>query len=225
MSLCFLHQSGQSLSDHQRPLAVPPYPDSIAITSPDRSVGRRPSQPSVRVRCPRLTRLLGLVLLGGLTACGSPSPDAPVSSQTTGSADAADAPRARLAAHEPTRQARMQTTSLETTTQQASTTGARITDASRTTNPVSIASPVNTPQPDAPAAADQAHYEARQEWLAELREHPVATVRLQALELWAQQPGDDIEPMLEALGDDDEQVQARAEELWEQQFTREETEQ
>jgi hypothetical protein len=59
--------------------------------------------------------------------------------------------------------------------------------------------------------------------LAELREHPNATVRLQALELWAQQPGDDLESMLEALGDDDEQVQARAEELWAQQLTREET--
>jgi hypothetical protein len=58
--------------------------------------------------------------------------------------------------------------------------------------------------------------------LAELGAHPDATVRLQALELWAQQPGDALDPELYALLDDeDESVRARAEALWEQQLTEE----
>ena len=150
-----------------------------------------------------------------LVGCGSPSPDGPVSGPTSGSA----------AAHEPASRAPTQTSPLGPPAQQTSTTGARSTDASRASSPVPTASPTNTPQPEARAEVDQAQYEARQQWLAELREHPIATVRLQALELWAQQPGDDLDPVLEALGDDDKQVQARAEELWEQQLTREEAEQ
>ena len=167
-----------------------------------------------------------------LVGCGSPSPDGPVSGPTSGSAaavvvspPAGDAPRADPAAHGPASLAPTQTSPLGPTAQQISTTGARSTDGSRASSPVSTASPTNTPQPDARAEADQAQYEARQQWLAELREHPIATVRLEALELWAQKPGDDLDPVLEALGDDDEQVKVRAEELWKQQLTREEAKQ
>ena len=171
----------------------------------------------MRLRCQRLARLLGLVLLVGLSACGSPSPDAPVASDG-------------LAAHEPARQAQTQTSPLGPTTQQASTPGPRITDASRATNPApnahvqTAASPTNTPQPDERADANQAQREARQLWFEEVRENPDVTVRLQALELWAEQPGDDIDPLAYALVDEDEEVRARAEELWEQQLTREEAE-
>jgi hypothetical protein len=59
-------------------------------------------------------------------------------------------------------------------------------------------------------------------YFAEVREHPDVTVRLQALELWAEQPDHDIDPLTFALVDEDDQVRARAEELWEQQLTREE---
>jgi hypothetical protein len=48
-------------------------------------------------------------------------------------------------------------------------------------------------------------------------------VRLQALELWAQQPSDEIDPVTYALVDEDEQVRTRAQELYEQQLTREAT--
>jgi hypothetical protein len=58
--------------------------------------------------------------------------------------------------------------------------------------------------------------------LAELRGHPDAAVRLQALALWAEHPDDDLEPVFEALEDDDEQVRTRAEALYEQQLAREE---
>jgi hypothetical protein len=68
------------------------------------------------------------------------------------------------------------------------------------------------------AEAEQAQREARQQWMAALRESPDAPVRLHALNLWAQEPDDDLEPLFEALGDDDEAVQARAEEVWEEQL-------
>jgi hypothetical protein len=58
-------------------------------------------------------------------------------------------------------------------------------------------------------------------WFAEVREHPDVTVRLQALEVWVQQPGDALDPVTYALVDGDESVRARAQELWEQQLTRE----
>ena len=61
-------------------------------------------------------------------------------------------------------------------------------------------------------------------WFAELRESPDVTVRLQALEAWAQQPGTGIDPLTYALVDEDEAVRARAEELYEQQLAREEAE-
>jgi hypothetical protein len=47
------------------------------------------------------------------------------------------------------------------------------------------------------------------------------TARLQALEFWAQQPGDALDPVTLALVDEDESVRTRAQELWEQQLTRE----
>jgi hypothetical protein len=166
------------------------------------------------LRCPRLARLLGFVLFAGLSACGSTSPDGPVSSHTSA---------ALLAA----RQTPTPASPLGPPTQPAA--GGRITDASRAGRPApdgraqTAASPRDRPPPDEPSTADQAQREARQLWFAEARENPDATVRRQALELWAEQPGEDMDPLTYALVDEDEQVRARAEELWEQQLTREET--
>jgi hypothetical protein len=178
---------------------------------------------------------LGLAVgLTALVGCGNPTPDAPVSGHTTGSADAVVSPHAGgaasagPAAQAPARQAPTQTSPLDPPAQQAPKPDALITDASRTTTTAhntrvqTAAAPADRAAPDEQTTADQAQREARQQWLAELRAHPDATVRLQALDLWAQEPGDDIESVLDALGDEDEQVQARAEELWEQQLIQEE---
>jgi hypothetical protein len=144
-----------------------------------------------------------------LVGCGNPTPEGSVSSHTTGSANAvvsppvADAPRVDLAApHAPTPETRS-------------------TDTSRATSPVPAATPADPPLSDAQTPADQAQREARELWFAELRESPDVTVRLQALEVWAQQPGDSIDPLTFALVDEDEDVRARAEALWEQQLARE----
>jgi hypothetical protein len=163
--------------------------------------------------------------------CGSPSPDAPVSGHTTGSAEAirsapaGDVPRTNPGANAPARQASTQTSPLGPTAQQASIPGALITDASRATSPApdariqTPASPTGTQQPDERADAECAQREARYNWGTEVWEHPDVTVRPQALELWAEQPDDEIDPVTYALVDQDEQEWAQ--ELWEEQFIQE----
>ena len=180
-----------------------------------------------------------LVFAFGITAlvgCGNPAPDAPVSGHSTGSVGAVassptdDAASAGLVAHEPAQQASTQTPHLGPPAQPASKPGALITDASRATSLThnarvqTEASPADTPPIDEQTTADQAQRESWQRWFEEVRENPDVTVRLQALELWAEQPGEDMDPLTYALVDEDEEVRARAEELWEQQLTREEAE-
>jgi hypothetical protein len=159
-----------------------------------------------------MTRWHRLGIAVGLTAlvgCGNPSPESPVSGHSTGLAAAVVAIPAGTAPPAP---------------------DTRRTDASRATSPVPdarvppAAASAGTPPPDERAAADQAQREAREMWFAELRESPDATVRLQALEAWAQQPGTGIDPLTFALVDEDEAVRARAEALDEQQLAREEAE-
>ena len=179
-------------------------------------------------------RLGVAVGIAALVGCGNQTPDAPVSGTSTGSAGAVasspegDAASAGPVAHEPARQAPTQTAPLGPPVQQASTLEGRITDVSRATSPMSdarvqtAATPAATQQSDERVDTDQAQRETRQLWFEEVRENPDVTVRLQALELWAEQPGDGIDPLTYALVDEDEQVRARAEELWEQQLTKEE---
>jgi hypothetical protein len=149
-----------------------------------------------------LNAILALALLVGLAACGSPAPDGPWSGSTS-AARQAPTPASPLGPPETAAERRSP-------------------DAPRATSPAPAAAPADPPPSDAQPPAEQAQQEARERWFAEARENPDATIRLQALEVWAQQPGDDIEPVLEALGDEDEAVQARAEALWEQQLAREE---
>ena len=63
-------------------------PDPLSIMSSERVEEMRPSRSCLLVRGPRLARLLSLVLFVGLSACGSPSPEAPRSDLTSGSAGA-----------------------------------------------------------------------------------------------------------------------------------------
>ncbi len=167
---------------------------------------------STMARWYRLGIAIGVTALVG---CGAPTPDGPVSSPSTGSADAVvspptgDAPRAGLAAP------------------QAPTPETRSTDSSQTTSPApdarakTAASPAD-PLPSDARAVGQVQRKVQELWYAEVREHPDATVRLQALELWAQKPGVAIDPVIDALIRLDEQAQARAEALWEQALAQEE---
>ncbi len=65
--------------------------------------------------------------------------------------------------------------------------------------------------------------DARAQWYATARESPEVTVRLQALEQWAQQPNETLDPVTYALVDEDDTVRARAQTLYEQQLVREAT--
>ena len=173
--------------------------------SPARAASLRPGVPGP---CPRLARCLGLVLLVGLSACGSPPPEAPQSGSSTSSADAVVARTAGDAARAPALPA-------------APAAERRSPDAAGATSPAPA--PADPTSADARAAIEQAQQEARQQWFAEMRESPDATVRLQALALLTPQPGAAFDSELYAfLGDDDEQVRDQAQALWAQQIAQEE---
>ena len=96
---------------------------------------------------------------------------------------------------------------------------------------VALASPSATaPAHRAAANASAAHSStspyvnladtAEASWLAASREDPDPSVRLHALEVWAQPPGESLDPVTYALVDPDESVRARAQELLEQELGR-----
>mgnify|MGYP001563560496 FL=1 len=154
----------------------------------------------------------GCLFLLGLSACGSPSPEAPGSGQVTGAAGAVLSSPAGAAAD----------TGLSAPP--ASKPDLLNTDASRRTSPATnsraplTASPAAPPAPDEKIIAEQALRQARERWYAEMRESPDVTARLQALEVWAQQPKEGLDPVGFALVDEDDSVRTRAQELWEQQL-------
>ena len=63
---------------------------------------------------------------------------------------------------------------------------------------------------------DDVQREARQKWYAEMREAPEVSLRLHALDVWAEHPNDGIDPLTYALVDADESVRTRAQELYSQ---------
>lgn len=174
--------------------------------------------------------LLGVVAgIIALVSCGNPTSDYSASSRATASSDAVvssstSAPSsAGLTPQKPTGQSPTQAPLLRLPDQQvpAQETLTRKDPRAADDNARVQA---NTP-PEAPsqvtqqAQAEQAQYEARHNWLSEIRENPNASVRLMALEIWAQHPDLDIDPRTFAMEDDNEQVQARALELWEKYVT------
>jgi len=57
-------------------------------------------------------------------------------------------------------------------------------------------------------------------WLTDALNDPDPKVRIQALETWAQHPGEKLDPVTHALVDPDESVRARAQELFEEAMAR-----
>jgi hypothetical protein len=150
--------------------------------------------------------LLPLVL--GLTACGSPPTEQPGAGPVMGSTGAvASAPASRAADSATPPEAKPEGLSAE---------------ASGHTSPLSNSRGPSVVSPaDQAAAAEQDLRTAREIWYGEMRESPDVTSRLQALEFWAQQRNDSLDPVTFALVDEDETVRTRAQELYEQQLMRE----
>jgi hypothetical protein len=69
-------------------------------------------------------------------------------------------------------------------------------------------------------SAEQVQWQA---WFAAARDSPDVAVRLQALETWAQHPGEALDPVTYGLVDEDEQVRSRAQDFYQQQLAREAT--
>lgn len=96
--------------------------------------------------------------------------------------------------------------------------------------PAPLSQPPLIPSPSAPPRAGEAapasvaaEQAAWREWYAAARESPDVSVRLQALEQWAQRPGDQLDPVTYGLVDEDDTVRARAQGLYEQHVQREAT--
>lgn len=178
----------------------------------------------------RVLRAGWCIFLLGLTACGNPSPEAPRSGPAMGLAGAGLSSTvggpAGAGTNDPASPTLTPSSPLGPTARDTSQSGTHSPDASRVPNAApntharTAASTADIQSPDEKMKTDQAQRAARQSWYAAVREHPDVTVRLQALELWAQQPGDALDPVTYALVDGDESVRARAQELYEQQLTR-----
>lgn len=167
-------------------------------------------QPVTLQRLRGWDRWLAVSLWLGLTACGSPAPETPgpvagsVSTATsTVGKDRAATGRATSPRLAPLNPDTINVAPKVPAQQAASTADRRV--------------------PDEQTNATQTQRDAWTQWYATVRESPDVTVRLQALEQWAQQPNEHLDPVTYALVDEDETVRARAQTLYEQQLVREAT--
>ena len=136
---------------------------------------------------------LGLLLLS-VSGCGTPTAEPPSAGQRSASASVSKPEQTGVAASQAIPAAR-QAAPLPRAASHVSDTQAG-------------------PEPT-PSAAWQQWYEAA-------RDSPEVTMRVQALEQWAQRPGDPLDPVTYGLVDPDETVRSRAQALYEQYLAREE---
>lgn len=90
---------------------------------------------------------------------------------------------------------------------------ARVTSRGRQSAPASAITSLIPPSVNQADPAEAA-------WLTAAREDPDPSVRLHALEVWAQRPGESLDPVTYALVDPDDSVRARAQELMERELAR-----
>lgn len=74
--------------------------------------------------------------------------------------------------------------------------------------------------PSATRENEQYRTEEMPAWLAEALDDPDPHVRIQALETWAREPKEMLDPLTYALVDPDQSVRARAQELLEEEMVR-----
>jgi hypothetical protein len=156
-----------------------------------------------------LSTAIGTVLIAGLSGC-SPTASDPIGHTTP------DTPSRQTASATLSPQSRALDTHAHATSQPTlEPTPERLAPDAGPQPPSSrdAARPVPT-EPDPSTAA-------RQQWFTEARTQQDVAVRRQALELWAEQPSQNLDPVTYALVDEDESVRTRAQELYEQQLERE----
>lgn len=149
---------------------------------------------------PRGLYLIGGGLLGllfGLSGCGNSTPEAPTS----------------LGSHEATTPA---STVPDSTVTKENMTAQRVA-------PQHGSGPPATSPSEANSQAVSREQLMREQWYAAARESSDVTVRLQALEIWVQQPGQPLDPVTYGLVDENESVRARAQEVYAQRLAWEET--
>lgn len=171
-------------------------PAPTSTTSPERSKDMRSLHPCMRRRCPRLAQLLSLLLLVGLSGCGpAPSDNAPRLE-----------PRASLGGPSELQPISQHTPSPRTDP---------FTPAARS---VPFAAPSGANHAPEPAAQEEPapvpEHLVLPTWIAQALNAPEVSVRLRALDAWAQQGAHaSLDPLIVALDDEDEDVQTKAIEI------------
>jgi hypothetical protein len=173
----------------------------------------RPSRSCLCLLCPRLALLLSLMLFAGLASCGPATSDNAPSLESRASGVgpplSKQGPSQRNAPFTPA----ASPLPLASVNGTGSASG-------RETDPGGN-SPHAVPVPSS-APARPADTLVVPAWMAKELDSPDVSVRLRALETWAQSaPVGAVDPLFLALEDTDERVQARANELIEQDWARE----
>ena len=199
-----------SVSDHRqpRPVHTKTRPDPISTTSPERSEDMHPSRPCLHQLCPHLVLLLSLLLLAGLAGCGPASSDNAPSLEPRASPDGLSlSKQSPLPRNDP-----FTTAASPVPLASVNGTGSA---SGRGTVPGG-----DSPQAGPVPSSEPAHLVDGQvvpKWMAKELDSPDVGVRLRALETWAQSaPPGAVGPLILALKDKDERVQARAMELLEE---------
>jgi hypothetical protein len=167
------------------------FPGVHSIPSREQFEALRPAHP-LQASVLLLAWLLGVMVLAGLSGCGPAPPGDPANGDShAAKAGPSPSQQAPVSGHGPTTQA---------------------------ASPVSLASGL------APAVHDEARPGEPlvvPEWIATALNSPDVQVRLQALDRWGQHaPAGSVDPLLRAMEDEDERVQARALALIEQDWVR-----
>lgn len=144
----------------------------------------RPSQPCLCLLCPRLAWFLGLMLLAELSSCGPAASDHAPNQES----------RASLAAPSESQPVSQHTPAA---------------------SPVTLAAPPASNHAPAPAVQEEPaplpEHLVLPAWIAQALDAPEISVRLQALDTWAQQGAQaPLDPLVVALDDEDDDVRSKA---------------
>jgi hypothetical protein len=154
------------------------------------SSNMRPSGPCPRLLCPRLARVLGLIIIAGLSGCGPA-----VTEQTTSDSQ----PVSRL----------------NPSPRPQQTPSPRNNRFTLAASPVTLAAPSTSKEAPAPLAQEEPvplpEHLVLPDWIEQALEAPEPRIRLQALDLWAQQGVQaPLDPLIVALDDENADVRTKA---------------